>query len=64
MDDKEIIVTTFETLPGQITLALYERHAIGEPGLVMRKDLDLFEMERLHEALTRALWSHVRQMAI
>jgi hypothetical protein len=64
MRDEGIIVTSFENSPGQITIAMYERHAVGEPGLVMRKELSLFEMESLHTAITKALWCHIRQMAI
>lgn len=60
--EKGIIVTVVESSPGQVTLSVYERHGPEAPGITLRKDLDLFEMQRINEVLTKALWFHVRTL--
>jgi hypothetical protein len=59
---KETILTSTEGDDRRVQIAIYERHEAGEPGAVMRHELSLYEMQRLHEMLTDALWAHIRRM--
>lgn len=60
MTDKEWIVTVIDDGPGTVTLGVYEKHLVGDPGTIIKKPLSLFEMERLHAALTKAMWYNIR----
>ena len=61
-DAQRIILTAIETDLGLVQVALYERHQPGEPGLALRHELTLYEMEHLHTILTRALWAQIRNL--
>lgn len=60
MPTREFIVTAVRDGPGRVTLGVYERHAIGEPGFIAQIALDDFEIERLHLVTGEALWDRVR----
>jgi hypothetical protein len=64
MSEKGFVLTAIEGSPGQVTLAVYEHHDIGKPGIIIRKELTLFEMERLHTVITKALWWHARKAEV
>lgn len=61
-EDRGLILTATEGDANRVQIALYERHAPDEPGKVMRHELTLYEMERLHTLLTQALWSQIRNL--
>lgn len=64
MSERGFIVTALEGDPGRVTLAVYEKHDPGTPGMIWRHELTMFEMLTLHEAMTRALWHKIRCPAI
>ena len=56
------ILTSTEGDDGKVQIVLYERHQVEETGRVMRHELTMYEMQHLHELLTRALWGQVRNL--
>jgi hypothetical protein len=61
MSEPRIFVTTIEDSPGRVHIAMFTGH--GEKQKVMRKELSLFEMQEMHEKLTRALWDRTRKLS-
>jgi hypothetical protein len=59
---KEWIVSAMLTAPGRMKICFYEKHAIGEPGLICCKELDMHEMEKVCEVAFKACMFNVRTL--
>jgi hypothetical protein len=58
---KGMVLSVIQGEPGRIHLALYEKHTADKVGAVLRHELTIADLHRVHEAVTDALWHHVRE---
>ena len=61
--ETEWIVTAVETSPGHMKICFYEKHEVGKPGMIICKELDLFEMEHLADVAFKCCMFHVKNLS-
>lgn len=62
-DEKEWVVTSSDNGSGQMKLCFYEKHALGEPGAVVCKELSLYEMEHIMEVAIRCCMFQIKNLS-
>lgn len=54
-----MILTVTEGEPGRVQIALYEGHGVDQKAV--RHELTLYEIYRMHEVCTEALYAHAKE---